>query len=260
MAITSWNVLTAVMSTAELLKMVKSPKSVGIHDTALIRRMQSGRAVSGNIASFKLKQRQPRNLYDSGGSKSTTYSDEPGWQQDDYPGKPLYKSWKRVMSPISNIASMPMVWVTSTPSSTATTPVFFTNTGTATTTTGGIYNNAVVGGGIVNNVPVAVPYIPDHIKLDVGKERTISFPDGTNIYFKVDGSFEIEDKYSRVVYKACRVHDFNPFLNASDKLEDFIKYCGKVGVRSGDMLGIPLRSLSSGWLSKRRGLMERKRR
>lgn len=96
-------------------------------------------------------------------------------------------------------------------------------------------------------LPAYIEVIPDHIQLSVGKGRRISFPDGTEIWFKVDGSFEIEDKNAKVIYKAARCLDFNPFINASDKLEEFIKFCGEVGVRQGDMLGIPIRSFVQ-WL------------
>lgn len=86
-----------------------------------------------------------------------------------------------------------------------------------------------------------VEVIPDHIVLTPGKARTITFPDGTIIHFEKNGSFKIEDQDAKVIYKAARVRDFNPFINASDKLEDFIKFCGSAGVRQGDMLGIPIK-------------------
>jgi hypothetical protein len=95
--------------------------------------------------------------------------------------------------------------------------------------------------------PQFVEYIPDHIRLEAGKSRTISFPDGTIIDFKLDGSFEINDKNAKVVYRANRSHDFNPFINASDKLEEFIKFCGEIGVRQGDMLNIPIKQFVQ-WL------------
>lgn len=94
---------------------------------------------------------------------------------------------------------------------------------------------------------IPYPYIPDHIKLEVGKDRHISFPDGTLIDFKIDGSFEIHDENAKVIYRANRSHDFNPFLNASDKLEEFIRFCGTIGVKQGDMLGIPIKNFVQ-WL------------
>lgn len=138
----------------------------------------------------------------------------------------------------------------------STCPTISTTCGTNTswvnissTTTTCTQNTAVVcpTAGITNNVPVSVPYIPDHITLGVGKARTITFPDGTVIDFRKDGSFEIFDQYAKKIYSAARCYDFNPFLNASDKLEEFIKFCGSVGVRQGDMLGIPIKSFVQ-WL------------
>jgi hypothetical protein len=94
---------------------------------------------------------------------------------------------------------------------------------------------------------VYVPYTPDKIDLAVGHARTIHFPDGTWIDFEVSGSFRIFDKDAKVIYKAARCRDFNPFINASDKLEEFIKFCGTIGIRADDMLGIPIQSFIQ-WL------------
>jgi hypothetical protein len=80
-----------------------------------------------------------------------------------------------------------------------------------------------------------------------GKPCILELPDGTKIDVKANGSFEISDKGAKVVYRANRVRNFNPFLNASDKLEDFIRFCGTQGVRKGDMLQLPI-SLFIAWL------------
>lgn len=132
----------------------------------------------------------------------------------------------------------------------------FTNVGTSSTAT-----NASIGNGdwvwvtvqghttpttIPNQQPSIVKYVdrfvvPEIIDLKIGQSKAINFPDGTSIYFKADGSFVIDDANSKVTYKANNIRNFNPFINASDKLEDFIRYCGDVGVRQGDMLGIPIK-------------------
>lgn len=85
------------------------------------------------------------------------------------------------------------------------------------------------------------------INLNDGRPHTIKFPDGTIIEVKANGSFEIFDDDAKVIYAANRSRDFNPFLNASDKLEDFIRFCGEAGVRQGDVLGIPIKHFI-GWL------------
>lgn len=123
-----------------------------------------------------------------------------------------------------------LVWVRNV-GSTIPTPVF-------TQATGGVQF-------VDHNVPY--PYIPDNIELEVGHARTIKFPDDTLIDFKDNGSFTIKDKDAKVTYRANRSRDFNPFINASDKLEDFIRFCGDVGVKQKDMLEIPIKSFVQ-WL------------
>lgn len=80
-----------------------------------------------------------------------------------------------------------------------------------------------------------------------GTETTIKLPDGSRLEVKKDGSFELIDTDAKVTYRACRVRNFNPFLNASDKLEAFIRFCGTVGVRQSEVLRLPL-ELFVAWL------------
>lgn len=66
-------------------------------------------------------------------------------------------------------------------------------------------------------------------------------PDGATILIAVDGSYTIEDENAKVVYRACRVREFNPYINASDLLEAFIREVGKLdGVDQGDVLDLPI--------------------
>lgn len=78
------------------------------------------------------------------------------------------------------------------------------------------------------------------INLDDKLEHKLILADGTIIYVEKDGSFKIDDKNAKTVYRGCPTRDFNSYINASDKLEEFIKYCGEVGVKQGDMFGLPL--------------------
>lgn len=41
--------------------------------------------------------------------------------------------------------------------------------------------------------------------------------------------------------------EFNPYINASDLLEEFIRFAGVEGVRSGDVLGLPIEAFVK-WL------------
>lgn len=152
-------------------------------------------------------------------------------------------------SPTSNPnINSPVMWIDTT-GSTIPTPMFITQAAFPITTGTGwtaqqhmqaLYNAQ-------QPQTTVVEVVPQHIKLQLGKHRTITFPDGTVIDFFEDGRYMINDANAKVVYKANRVHDFNPFINASDKLEAFIKYCGTVGVRQGDMLGIPIKHFIA-WL------------
>jgi hypothetical protein len=80
-----------------------------------------------------------------------------------------------------------------------------------------------------------------------GKEKTIHLPDGTIIEVKADGSFEIFDKDAKVIYRANRIREFNPFINASDKIEEFIRFCGAHRVRQNEMIDLPLKHFIA-WL------------
>lgn len=80
-----------------------------------------------------------------------------------------------------------------------------------------------------------------------GDERTIKLPDGSRIELRKDGSFELFDADAKVTYRANRVRNYNTFLNASDKLEAFIRFCGTVGVRQDEVLRLPI-ELFIAWL------------
>lgn len=82
-----------------------------------------------------------------------------------------------------------------------------------------------------------------HLKLNSGTARVIELPDGTKINVDADGNFSIDDKDSKVVYKASRLREFNKYMNASDLIEDFIRDVGKLGVTQGQLLKIPINAL-----------------
>lgn len=85
------------------------------------------------------------------------------------------------------------------------------------------------------------------LQLNPGTEITIGLPDGGKLEVKADGSYAVIDKDAKITYKAHRVREFNPFLNASDKLEEFIRFCGTVGVRQSEVLRLPMELFVS-WL------------
>jgi hypothetical protein len=95
--------------------------------------------------------------------------------------------------------------------------------------------------------PEPLPIDDRNIHIPDGLERVIHMPDGTTIEVSADGSFRIFDQDAKVTYRANRIRDFNRYLNVSDRLEEFIAFCGEHGVRSGEMLKLPI-DLFIGWL------------
>lgn len=74
----------------------------------------------------------------------------------------------------------------------------------------------------------------------INPDSTLSLPDGSIIEVDSNGNFTIEDKDSKVIYKANRVREFNRYINASDLLEAFIEDLGKSGIKQGEVLSIPI--------------------
>jgi hypothetical protein len=97
-------------------------------------------------------------------------------------------------------------------------------------------------GGFLDDLP---PMVRDLVRL--GEERNIHFPDGSIIEVRADGSFVVNDKDAKITYKANRIREFNRFLNVSDRLEEFIKFCDSAGVKSDEMLNLPI-SLFVAWV------------
>lgn len=83
--------------------------------------------------------------------------------------------------------------------------------------------------------------------IEDGVPCNVHLPDGSVLMVGSDGSFTINDKDAKVTYRANRLRDFNPFINASDKLEGFIKLCGALGVKQDEMMQMPVK-LFIGWL------------
>lgn len=81
-------------------------------------------------------------------------------------------------------------------------------------------------------------------------ERGASFvlPDGSRLHIDADGNYHIDDSKAVVVYKANRIREFSPYLNASDMLAKFIEYVGSLGkVCKEEALGLPIKLFIS-WL------------
>lgn len=85
------------------------------------------------------------------------------------------------------------------------------------------------------------------IELPKGREVRVPLGDGSTLYVDSNGNFRVDDKNAKVVYKANRVREFNPFVNASDLLAEFLRYVGTLGVRRSEVQTLPL-GLFVNWL------------
>lgn len=69
----------------------------------------------------------------------------------------------------------------------------------------------------------------------------IHLKDGGVFQLNADASYEIIDKDQKVTYKANNIREFNKYLNASDLIEEFIRFLGKhKKVRQSDILSVPI--------------------
>jgi hypothetical protein len=129
------------------------------------------------------------------------------------------------------------------------------NTTTATTTTPSVWGGSVTSNSInswVTTNDTADAYYnrvgPSElfrmlrdmdVDVDAGQTITLRMPDGSQLFIE-KGNVRIEDKDAKVTYKANRLREFNRYLNASDLLEDFIKFVGTADVSRGEFLKLPV--------------------
>lgn len=77
-------------------------------------------------------------------------------------------------------------------------------------------------------------------KINAKNGWLVETPDGTLVKIDQKGNIQIEDNNAKIIYKANRIREFNKFLNASDLLENFIKFAGKNGAKQDNILTIPI--------------------
>lgn len=75
----------------------------------------------------------------------------------------------------------------------------------------------------------------------LGRPLKLKMADGTVIDVDPDGSFRVVDKDAKVTYRASRMRDFNRYMNASDLLEEFVRFCGEQGVTQGEFMAMPVK-------------------
>ncbi len=78
------------------------------------------------------------------------------------------------------------------------------------------------------------------LDVPVGNKIVVSLGDKTRLHVNHDGTYRIEESDSKVVYKGCKIREFNKYLNASDLLEEFVKRVGEAGVKSSEFMGLPV--------------------
>ena len=84
--------------------------------------------------------------------------------------------------------------------------------------------------------------------LDAAPSEAFVFrlPNDVEVRIAKDGTVGIDDGQQKVLYEAAP-RGFNKYLNASDVIEDFIRYLGKMNVRQGHVMKMPL-GLFINWL------------
>lgn len=65
-------------------------------------------------------------------------------------------------------------------------------------------------------------------------------PDGSCLELDHQGNYVVNDTDGKTTYKASRLRDFNPFLNASDLLEEYIGELKPLGVRQDEVLQLAI--------------------
>ncbi len=132
--------------------------------------------------------------------------------------------------------------------STGTTSMWITGgtTSTVTTATGSYadaYNETYID---YNSLAIAA-LNAGTVKIAPGTKLECKLPDGSAISVKEDGSYEIKDIDAKIVYKANRLREFNTYINVSDRLGEFVKYCGEQNVTQDEMMDLPIK-LFIGWI------------
>lgn len=145
---------------------------------------------------------------------------------------------------VSNSTSTP--WITVSGSGTSkyiTTSNIIVNNITSGTTLGSgtiIYNDGYISTTSIEDLVRSYGIDVVNQKINVKHGWSLETPDGTIINVDNNGNIEIKDDNAKIVYKANRIREFNRFLNASDLLEDFIRFIGSKGVKQDEVLNIPI--------------------
>lgn len=86
-----------------------------------------------------------------------------------------------------------------------------------------------------------------HIPDGTRSKATLTLPNGTKLKLNPDDSVEIDDANGKTLYHSAPTRGFNKFLNASDLLEEFVRYCAEQKITKKDFSELPI-SLFIFWL------------
>ncbi len=119
---------------------------------------------------------------------------------------------------------------------------------TTTTPTMGMWFQGTTGGTSINSTNTSIQYpvtgtttavyygnlsdalvLSGDLTISPGQALRIKLPDGALLDVAANGSYTVVDDQAKVIYKASRVREFNRYLNASDLLEEFIKFVAGIG-------------------------------
>lgn len=78
------------------------------------------------------------------------------------------------------------------------------------------------------------------VKLAADHALTLELPDGSKLELDDKGNHTLNDKDAKVVYKANRVREFNKFVNASDTLEQFVRYAKTLNISQDEFMALPI--------------------
>jgi len=107
-------------------------------------------------------------------------------------------------------------------------------------TTGTTSTTAAIGF-ITSNQLVSYQNNNGRLTVQSGIDSEIALPDNTIISVKADGSYKIIDDGGKIKYKGNPLREFNPYINSSDMLEEFVDFVASVGgVSKRNFLNIPI--------------------
>jgi hypothetical protein len=81
--------------------------------------------------------------------------------------------------------------------------------------------------------------LPRRFEAKRGSEYRIDLGNGEYLEVDADGKVTHHAQSTRI-YEPCRRYEFNPFVNASDIMEEFVEFVAALGVRRQAFLELPL--------------------